>query len=424
MSPRRGAYTIRGLCMMWAGFAVLVFSVVFGTHDLLRVAVLIIALPFLAAALVFNTRFRLELHRAVTPVRVPVGQPAEVVLAINNAALLPTGVLRFEDSLPFTLGGDRRFTVDRIGSRETRRVRYTLRCDARGKYRLGPLGLRLSDPFGMIELTRSFDLVDHMVVTPVVRPLPPIRLPGAWTSTGDSASRSIGSRGEDDAAIREYRHGDDLRKVHWRSTARTGKFMVRQLERPRESRATVLVDTRARGHRGDGQESSFEWAVSAVASIGAHLGRREYALDLVTDAGRVHERGVDFGVEGTLLDYLAEVAPSRGRSLDAALPELRSEGTGALIAVLGACGVEDAEALVAARPHQDLNIALLVESATWVRLSPRAEERAAETAAAVARVLGKAGWRVVRVERGAELADVWTRAGERPGRETAVVRSR
>ena len=67
--------------------------------------------------------------------------------------------------------------------------------------------------------------------------------------------------GAEDAATREYRYGDDLRKVHWRSTARVGELMVRREEQPVHSRATVLLDGRRGAHRGSGPGSSFEYAV-------------------------------------------------------------------------------------------------------------------------------------------------------------------
>src|SRR5947209_9048920 len=86
-----------------------------------------------------------------------------------------------------------------------------------------------------------------------------------------SVSRSIATAGEDDAATREYRLGDDLRRIHWRSTARRGELMVRREEQPWQSRAVLLLDCRQSAHQGDGPLSSFEWSVSAAASIGLHL---------------------------------------------------------------------------------------------------------------------------------------------------------
>src|SRR5438105_13844791 len=79
--------------------------------------------------------------------------------------------------------------------------------------------------------------------------------------------------GIDFFALREYEMGDDLRRVHWRSTARTGELMLRQDEMPWESRATILLDNRPSTHSGD----SFERAVEAAASIATAMcqGRRQ-----------------------------------------------------------------------------------------------------------------------------------------------------
>src|SRR5439155_23833231 len=127
----------------------------------------------------------------------------------------------------------------------------------------------------------------------------------------------------------------------------------------------LLLDTRAAGHRGEGPGSSFEWAVSAAASIGVHLGRRGYTLRLLTDTGAV-QPGVDFAEEGVLLDHLAEVGYTHRTDLRGALDALRrGDGThGALIAVLGAVSLPDARALPAARPVTDANVAILLDTAT------------------------------------------------------------
>ncbi len=121
---------------------------------------------------------------------------------------------------------------------------YTVRADVRGRYEVGPLVVRLTDPFGLCELTRSFPSVDKLTVIPQVVALPSVRLAGEYAGTGDSRARSVAVHGEDDAATREYRRGDDLRRVHWKSTARVGELMVRREEQPWESRATVVLDTR------------------------------------------------------------------------------------------------------------------------------------------------------------------------------------
>src|SRR5690606_33189547 len=107
-------------------------------------------------------------------------------------------------------------------------------------------------------------------------------LAGEYVGSGDSRARSVAVHGEDDVATREYRNGDDLRRVHWRSTARVGELMVRREEQPWESRATIVLDTRRHGHHGEGPTSSFEWAVSAAGSVALHLRRSGYRIRLVT----------------------------------------------------------------------------------------------------------------------------------------------
>jgi uncharacterized protein (DUF58 family) len=415
--------TTRGRCLLAAGAAAAVCAFALGERDLLRVAFFLMALPLVAAAVVARTRYRLSCARTLAPARVPAGQPAEVILRLDNVSFLPTGLLLLEDEVPYTLGGRPRFTVDRIGPGQSRTVRYPVRSDARGRYKIGPLRLRLADPFGLVELTRSFTTVDRLTVVPSTVPLPAVRLGGAWDSGGESVSRTVAIRGDDDAATREYRHGDDLRKVHWRSTARVGKLMVRREERPWQSRATLLLDTRSRAHRGDGPGSSFEWAVSAVASIGVHAARQGYSMRLSTDEGPAVAAG-EMGDEGVLLDYLAEVTSSRHAGLDPAISSLRGgEGIGTLVAVLGLLDTEQAAALAGARTPSDTSIAILVDGTSWMTLAPRARSEAEAAYDATAEILTRAGWRVLRAQHGTTLPALWPAAGQRlavPGRMTVT----
>ncbi len=409
--------TTRGRCFLAAGIAASLTSLILGQGDLLRVAVLLAALPLVSAALVSRTRYRLACTRRLAPGRVAAGDETRVILRFENVSRLPTGLLLLEDRLPYVLGSRPRFMLDRVEPRGSRTVDYPVRAEVRGRYVVGPLTIRLTDPFGMCELVRAFAARDTLVVTPVVQHLPSVALGGDWAGSGDSRSRSVAAAGEDDVATREYRHGDDLRRVHWRSTARFGELMVRREEQPWESHCTLLLDTRASSHRGDGPASSFEWAVSATASIGAYAGRAGYTVDLVTDAG-AYVAGSGFGSEdgiggqqAALLDALAAVEPTGAVVLRPAGRVRLGTTDGLLVAILGATTVDEAQELVRAHHRGGSSIAVLLDVATW-RSAKTSRAVLDPDPDAVAAVLRGAGWRVVQARSGEQLPDLWPAAAK------------
>jgi uncharacterized protein (DUF58 family) len=408
--------TTRGRGFLAAGVAAAVSSVVLGESDLLRVAVLLAVLPLLSAAAVALTRYRLSCRRTLDPDRLQVGTAAQVRLRLENISRLPTGMMLLEDEVPSVLGTRPRFVLHRLWPHQVSTVTYTVRAEVRGRYPLGPLRVRLTDLFGLCEVEKAFTNSTMLTVTPVVQPLPTARFGGEWTGAGETRQRSAAVHGEDDAATREYRHGDDLRKVHWRSTARVGELMVRREEQPRQSRAAVLLDTRAAAHRGDGAASSLEWAVSAAASVALHLAHGGYTLRLVTDTGTDLD-ATTLRDDGVVLDHLAEVRPSRRGGLELAAHALRrsggSAGEGLLVAVLGLVDPDEITRLAAVRATGTTCVAILLDASNWVTLSP--ERRAAADAAhdAAAHALLRSGWHVLPVRRGTQLPDVWPHAAER-----------
>ena len=266
----------------------------------------------------------------------------------------------------------------------------------------------------MCELTRAFPNVDTLRVAPRVVPLSPIRLTGEHSGAGESHARSVAVHGEDDAATREYRHGDDLRRVHWRSTAKAGELMVRREEQPWESRATVLLDTRLRAHRGEGPTASFEWAVSAAASIAVHLRHCGYRLRLVTETGTDLDSGTgeSGGSIGELLDHLAEVTLSQRGDLPQLVRAVHArEDGGLIVAVLGMLRPEEAEAVAALRTSGTTCVGFMLDAAGWLRLP--SEARAAQNQAyeASALTLLRAGWRVIGAPHGSSFAALWPQAG-------------
>lgn len=410
-----GGLTTRGRSFLAAGVAAAVCAYVLGQGDLLRVGLLLAVLPLVCVTVLFRTRYRVAGTRRLSPSRVPAGTEARVHLRMDNVSRLPTGLLMLQDRVPYVLGPRPRFVLDRVEAGGRREVSYRVRSDLRGRYPLGPLQLRLSDPFGMCELTRSFSAYDTLVVIPRTEPLPPVRLAGEASGYGEGRQRSLALAGEDDVIPRGYRHGDDLRRVHWRSTARYGELMVRREEQPQRARCTVLLDTRRTGYQGTGPDSAFEWAVSGAASALVHMLERGFAVRLLTDDGTSvpGEGGFAGSTQdsaesaGLMMDTLAVVDHSDGGTLARAYDVLRGGNEGLLIAFLGE--LDDEQAAVAARMRQRSGgaVAFVLDSAAWVHGRAPASDAACERRL---QLLREAGWTAVPVRPGTDLAPLWQQA--------------
>lgn len=422
-----GGLTTRGRSFLAAGIAAAVCAYVLGQGDLLRVGLLLATLPLVCVAVLFRTRYRVAGTRRLSPSRVPAGTEARVHLRMENVSRLPTGLLMLQDRVPYVLGPRPRFVLDRVEVGGRREVSYRVRSDLRGRYPLGPLQLQLSDPFGMCELTRSFSAYDTLVVIPRTQPLPPVRLAGEASGYGEGRQRALALAGEDDVIPRGYRHGDDLRRVHWRSTARYGELMVRREEQPQRARCTVLLDTRRIAYQGAGPDSAFEWAVSGAASALVHMLERGFAVRLLTDdgssvpgegeggfAGSTHESADSAGL---MMDTLAVVDHSDGGGLSRAYDVLRGGNQGLLVAFFG--DLDEEQAAVAARMRQRSGgaVAFVLDSDTWVQ----GESHGAAPAGAEERLrlLRESGWTAVLVQPGADLAQLWQLAGQ----QSAVTQS-
>jgi uncharacterized protein (DUF58 family) len=280
------SFTSRARSLLAAGVSAALCGVVLGERDLLRVGFLLLALPVVGALIVGRARVTITAARSVSRQRAAVGAPIEASLRIANTGLLPAAGLMLEDRLP--TGGPSgaphraRFALGALRSGQSTDIVYPLPALPRGRFTVGPLQLRMTDPFGLIEMNRPFPAVSQIVIVPQIHELGAHPLPGGHEELGGSSIHALGSLGAEDLTVREYRQGDDVRKIHWRSSARTGELMVRQEERPWQGDVVVLVDNRRRAHRGEGAHSSLEWMVSAAASIADHLELRGYRVTIVS----------------------------------------------------------------------------------------------------------------------------------------------
>ncbi|WP_398860529.1 DUF58 domain-containing protein [Streptomyces chengmaiensis] len=411
-----GGLTTRGRSFLAAGLAAAGCAYVLGQDYLVRVGLLLAVLPLVCATVLYRTRYRVAASRRLSPSRVAAGSEARVHLRLDNVSRLPTGLLMLQDHVPYVLGPRPRFVLDRVEAGGRREVSYRVRSDLRGRYPLGPLQLRLSDPFGMCELTRSFSAYDTLTVIPRTETLPPTQLAGDASGYGDGRQRSLALAGDDDIIPRAYRHGDDLRRVHWRSTARYGELMVRREEQPQRARCTVLLDTRRIAYEGAGPDSAFEWAVSGAASALVHTLERGFAVRLLTDTGSAvpGEGGGDgfagspqesADAAGLMMDTLAVADHSDGAGLSRAHDALRGGREGLLIAFFGDLDEEQAALAARMRQRSAAAMAFVLDSGAWLtgEVTGAVEERL--------RLLRESGWTALAVPSGASLTELWQLAG-------------
>ncbi|WP_110182360.1 DUF58 domain-containing protein [Nocardioides solisilvae] len=411
MREALGALTLRGRAFLAGGLTAVACAVVLGQSALVRVGLLVLLLPLASALFLARSRYRLALHREVSPRLVAAGQTATVSLTLTNEGRTPTGVLMLEEHVPYSLGARPRFVLEGIGHGWQRRVTYRLRSEVRGHHEVGPMTIRVADPFGLVELGRAFHTTAPLTVTPRTTPLPPIPLGGAWSGAGDNRPRSFATGSAEDVTVRDYRRGDDLRRVHWRSSARMGELMVRREEQPWQSRATVVLDNRVGAHRGQGAASSLETAVSAAASVAVHLASRGYAVRLVTAAGEDpgtawHARDARANT-GPLLEALAVVELEARPLMDSRW--MAEAGQGLVVAVVGALQPADQPFMTRLHHHAGTALALALDVDAW---APHLPAVATESRA----VLSASGWRAAPLGPADRLDAVWQELGSQAAR--------
>lgn len=413
-------FTTRAGALLAAGAAAFACGLILGEYDLARGGLVAIAVPLVAAVVVRRARISISSLREPGPLRVSDGEPVTIGLTITNRALLPTSALMLEDQLPARLDGRARFVISSLGSRESRSASYRLPGLGRGRYVLGPLRLRLTDPFGLIDLNRSFRTTTTALVCPRIDDLPALNLPRSWDTGDNQSSHSIGSHGADDASVREYRQGDDLRKVHWRSTAKTGALMVRQEERPWQGHTCVLLDSRAAVHRTatssapDARDSSsLEWAVSFAASVAHHLLAAGRDTALVAGSTLLRPAGPH---DPLLEDQLALLTPGGERDLSATVETARAAGhDSAVFAILAGLDQPSVRAISTLRPRgsRSAAFAVVLDTGSWQSGRPEALENGEAVAA-----LRAAGWWVSVVRQGESAASAWSRTLDQSGSPT------
>lgn len=338
-----------------------------GLPELYALGLVAAVLLALSLATVGASRLDLSVDRSIHPHRVQVGTVTRVELAIGNQRARRTPVLRLRDPVTGTRGAELLVAPLRGGERAV--AAYRLPTDHRGLVEVGPLSVVVEDPFGLARLSTTGAPGLSVTVHPHVEPIDPLPYTiGRDPLAGARRPSSLGRSGEDFYALRSYVVGDDLRRVHWPSSARHDELLVRQQELPWQGRTTVLLDVRRSAHAGD----SLEVAVSVAASIVTATARRRDLIRLITTAGSDSDFAPGRDHVDAILEHLAVVPlAAHGATLGQTVDELARRSTGgALVAVVAEVPDQDLRAIASLRWRYGSVTTVLVDRAVRDRPAP------------------------------------------------------
>ena len=170
-----------------------------------------------------------HLSRLTRTRRTQVGRPLEERFSVRNTSIIPKLWIEVRDhsSLPGHLSSK---VVNALGSRASFTWRVNTVCRQRGRYRLGPIQLSTSDPFGLFPFERDLTPTTNVVVYPMTVDIQQFALPIGVLPGGDAVRRRTHYVTTNAAGVRDYAPGDSYSRIHWRSTARRDRLIVKEFE--------------------------------------------------------------------------------------------------------------------------------------------------------------------------------------------------
>jgi len=304
---------------------------VVGTWELYLIAFAFLATVVVSWLLVAATGRSIRVTRALVPERPVAGDEPEFSFSVKNASFLPGPQLALRSPLAGLAGADVELEVESLTPHGERALKTHIGAVNRGVHVLPPVRALADDPLGLASTAHKVS--DSLIVTVIPRIAyldscalyPDMGLKHDWS--GQRGLRAIGA--SEFRGIRPHQPGEPLSHIDWKSTAKSGVLMLREMEDPAGADITLLLDGTAEQLVGEAPDSNFELAVRAAGSIADFVLRTGRGVTLVAHERRRRELRLtaDGGGRRALLQALAESQPTASAPLVNALRHLRTDGT-------------------------------------------------------------------------------------------------
>jgi uncharacterized protein (DUF58 family) len=251
------------------------------------------------------------------------GEAGAVTLTLSNRGRLRQLFVQVRDRLPDGLespeGGE--VLVADLPSGATEDFQYTLRARRRGVYQVGPPTLVAADYLGLFRFTRAAAEASELLVYPRSLPVPDLWQRSLQGRAPHKSRRRVIGPSHELYGVREYAPGDDLRRVDWKTTARTARLMVVETEQVETAEAAILVDLGPGRHVGQGDQASIEVAATLAASLATEALGRGCTVGLVAVGQADHSVPArpDARQQIVLLEAIARLLPDGAEDLLQAL---------------------------------------------------------------------------------------------------------
>lgn len=287
-----------------AGLLITLLGLGMGYPTLTSMGATLILAVLIALALVGRPP-DLTSSRIVRPDRVTSGDPAIAELTVTNRGRRTSGASLGQEQVG---RGNIEVDIPSLDPGESVTLANEVTTNRRGIFEIGPLTVKRGDPIGLAGRGDISSDRTQLIVHPLVHEVTPfpagIRRDLEGLPSGEAAEGGVTF-----SSLREYVPGDDLRLVHWRSSARVGSLMVRHNVDVHRPRTTVILDTSRELY----DDESFEDAVRAAASVIVSAMTRRFPFTLrTTDGSLIDNRASRLAV----MDFLAAIQPNDDPALD------------------------------------------------------------------------------------------------------------